>query len=142
MCHSPDDKPDKQGCVADCETPPGTVSGTVNTDGTEGNTVQVEESLYQSLGMLSTSMTAFYGCGGAQGLWGPCLTSNLQYMDHQHLRMMLRHLLLPFVRICPPQHRSHLVTSCLSTLAIGTECCPQRPNALLRLLCLSCYNLR
>ena len=66
---------------------------------------QIRESMYQSLGLMSTSVAAFYACGAGQGLWGPGLMDHVEYMDHQHLRMLLRHLMLSFTRICPPQHR-------------------------------------
>ncbi len=61
--------------------------------------------MYQSLGLMSTSVGAFYACGTGQGLWGPGLMDHVEYMDHQHLRMLLRHLMLSFTRICPPRHR-------------------------------------
>ncbi len=67
--------------------------------------LQIRESMYQSLGLMSTSVAAFYACGAGQGLWGPGLMDHVEYMDHQHLRMLLRHLMLSFTRICPPQHR-------------------------------------
>ena len=66
---------------------------------------QIRESMYQSLGLMSTSVGAFYACGTGQGLWGPGLMDHVEYMDHQHLRMLLRHLMLSFTRICPPRHR-------------------------------------
>ena len=67
---------------------------------------QVRESMYQSLGLMSTSVAAFYGCGPAQELWGRSLMEHVDCMDHQHLRMLLRHLMLPFTKVCPPHHRS------------------------------------
>jgi len=74
--------------------------------------LQIRESMYQSLGLMSTSVAAFYACGAGQGLWGPGLMDHVEYMDHQHLRMLLRHLMLSFTRICPPQHRSALTPCC------------------------------
>lgn len=66
---------------------------------------QIRESMYQSLGLMSTSVAAFYACGAGQRLWGSGLMDHVEYMDHQHLRMLLRHLMLSFTRVCPPQHR-------------------------------------
>lgn len=67
--------------------------------------VQVRESMYQSLGLMATNVSAFYACGPAQGLWGPALMQHVEHMDHQHLRMLLRHLMLSFTKSCPAQHR-------------------------------------
>ena len=61
--------------------------------------------MYQSLGLLSSSVSRFYSCGEAQALWGTALMEHVDCMDHQHLRMLLRHLMLSLTRICPPHHR-------------------------------------
>ena len=89
-------------------------------------TWQVRESMYQSLGLMATSVGAFYACGAGQGLWGPGLMEHVDCMDHQHLRMMLRHLMLSFTRICPPQHRC----GCLSLCWCPSHCPVLMPSCL------------
>lgn len=61
--------------------------------------------MYQSLGLMATNVSAFYACGPAQGLWAAALMEHVEHMDHQHLRMLLRHLMLSFTKSCPAQHR-------------------------------------
>ena len=75
--------------------------------------MKVRESMYQSLGLMATNVSAFYACGPAQGLWGPALMEHVEHMDHQHLRMLLRHLMLSFTKSCPTHHRSvHCFSHC------------------------------
>ncbi|KAL3150212.1 hypothetical protein ABBQ32_000071 [Trebouxia sp. C0010 RCD-2024] len=77
---------------------------------------QVRESMYQSLGLMCTNVSAFYACGPAQGLWGPALMQHVECMDHQHLRMLLRHLMLSFTKSCPAQHRNSWLLPVLGAL--------------------------
>lgn len=93
----------------------GTVAGT-NAAALRAWLRQIRESIYQSLGLMSTSVAAFYACGAGQGLWGPGLMDHVEYMDHQYLRMLLRHLMLPFTRICPPRHRNAWLLPVLAPL--------------------------
>lgn len=101
----------------------GTVAGT-NAAALRAWLRQVRESMYQSLGLLCSSVSRFYGCGAAQGLWGPALMEHVDHMDHQHLRMLLRHLMLSFTRVCPTHQRTTWLLPVLS---------PLLPHMLLRL---------
>lgn len=77
---------------------------------------QMRESVYQSLGLMCTNVSAFYACGPAQALWGPSLVQHIECMDHQHLRMLLRHLMVPFTKSCPAQHRNAWLLPVLAPL--------------------------
>ena len=67
--------------------------------------LQVQESIYQTLGALSTQVSGLYCCEPGRQLWAPALLRSLEHVHPQYQRMMLRHLMLPFTKHCPPQHR-------------------------------------
>lgn len=92
--------------------------------------------MYQSLGLMSVTISTFYACGPAQGLWGRALMENVGCMDHQHLRMLLRHLMLSFTKSCPAQHRQvhcspvvFLITSYPLATTLSTLTPPITPPA-------------
>lgn len=66
---------------------------------------QTRELAYQSVGLLSTYVPALWEQQQAVAPFVAALVGQLEALDHQFLRLLLRHTLIPFVRAVPPQHR-------------------------------------
>jgi len=70
---------------------------------------QVRESLYQALGIIASQAAGFFAAGAdARALWAPALVGSLEHMPMTHVRILIRHVMLPLCRHCPPAHRRAL----------------------------------
>lgn len=68
--------------------------------------MQVRESLYQGLGVIASQAAGAFAAGpDARALWLPALAGGLSAMPMQHVRLLIRHIVLPLCRHCPPAHR-------------------------------------
>ena len=67
--------------------------------------LQTREMLYQLVGLLGPRMEAFPACGEASSLWVPTLAAHIPQAQRQHLRLLIRHILQPLTRACPPHLR-------------------------------------
>ena len=77
----------------------------------------MRESLYQGVGTLATQAAGFFAAGPeALNLWAPALTSSLEAMPAQHARLLIRHIVTPLCRHCPPQHRAAWLVPLLNRL--------------------------
>ena len=78
---------------------------------------QVRESLYQGVGIMATQAAGFFAAGAeARGLWAPALTGGLEAMPAQHARLLIRHIVSPLCRACPPAHRAAWLVPVLNRL--------------------------
>jgi hypothetical protein len=67
---------------------------------------QVRESLYQALGIIASQAAGFFAAGAdVRALWAPALVGSLEHMPMTHVRILIRHVMLPLCRHCPPAHR-------------------------------------
>ena len=77
----------------------------------------MRESLYQGVGILATQAAGFFAAGPeARGLWAPALTGGLEAMPAQHARLLIRHIVSPLCRACPPAHRAAWLVPVLNRL--------------------------
>ena len=66
---------------------------------------QVREELYQTLGALAGQVSAFYAASAAAPAWAAALVGDLPHLRDAHVRLLMRHVLRPLIRACPPAHR-------------------------------------
>ena len=67
----------------------------------------MRESLCQGVGILATQAAGFFAAGPeSRSLWAPALTGGLESAPAQHVRLLIRHIVTPLSRHCPPQHRA------------------------------------
>lgn len=67
--------------------------------------MQVRELVYQTLGLVASHVGGFLSCAQYATQWASALTSHLDHLSPQHLRGLIRFVLIPFVASCPPTHR-------------------------------------
>jgi hypothetical protein len=81
--------------------------------------MQMREETYQTLGALASQVAGFYEAAAALPAWAAALVGDLPSMPNQHLRLLLRHIIIPLVKACPPVHRSvHLPETAASFFLI------------------------
>ena len=61
--------------------------------------------MYQSLGLLASQVGGCLCCTQFREQWVQAFTSHLQYVNMQHMRILIRHVLLPITRTCPSDLR-------------------------------------
>lgn len=66
---------------------------------------QVREDLYQTLGCLVRCVGGFYACTNFQAPWVAALTDCLDFLHTSHIRMIIRHIMIPMVKTCPENQR-------------------------------------
>ncbi len=66
---------------------------------------QMREEIYQTLGSMTAHVAGFYGTTAALPAWAAALVGDLPIMPNQHLRLLIRHVITPLVKACPPMHR-------------------------------------
>ena len=77
----------------------------------------MRESLYQGVGTIATQAAGFFAAGPeSRSLWAPALTGGLDAMPAQHVRLLIRHIITPLCRHCPPQHRAAWLVPVLDEL--------------------------
>jgi exportin-5 len=64
----------------------------------------IREYCYHTLGMLPTHCPAALDVEQARALLTPSMATCLEYLDHQTVRMALRHVAIPLARSCPTRH--------------------------------------
>ena len=67
--------------------------------------VQMRELLYHGLGCMIEKLPALYDLPGAQSVFCSALTDHMQVMWPQHMKLLLRHIILPLYKHCPREHR-------------------------------------
>ncbi|GAB4816646.1 hypothetical protein N2152v2_003692 [Parachlorella kessleri] len=77
----------------------------------------IREFLYQTLGLLPTHCPAALGCAPAQAVFAPAVFSYVESLPHPQLRIVLRHILIPHIKSCPPRHLAGWVAPALALLA-------------------------
>ena len=65
----------------------------------------MREELYQTLGALAGQVSSFYAASASAPDWAAALAGDLPSMRDAHVRLLMRHVLRPLVRACPPAHR-------------------------------------
>lgn len=65
----------------------------------------MREELYQTLGAIASQISGFYQMTALLPAWQAALVDDLASMPTQHLRMLIRHIIIPLVKACPPTHR-------------------------------------
>ena len=70
-----------------------------------GHNTQVREELYQTLGALAGQVSSFYAASAAAPAWAAALAGDLPSMRDAHVRLLMRHVLRPLIKACPPAHR-------------------------------------
>jgi len=77
----------------------------------------VREFIYCTLGMLAHQCPAALDSPSIHAVFSSKLFSYLDTLDHQHVRIMMRHVFLPFIRACPVRHLDSWVVKSMAVLA-------------------------
>ncbi|BDA43725.1 Exportin-5 [Coccomyxa sp. Obi] len=77
---------------------------------------QMREELYQTLGTIASQISGFYQMTALLPAWQAALVGDLAVMPTQHLRMLIRHIIIPLVKACPPTHRNTWLLPILAPL--------------------------
>lgn len=65
----------------------------------------MREEIYQTLGAMTSQVSGFYRATAVLPAWTAALVGELPVMPNQHLRLLIRHVINPFVKACPLMHR-------------------------------------
>ncbi|KAK9825813.1 hypothetical protein WJX74_009906 [Apatococcus lobatus] len=65
----------------------------------------MRELLYHGLGCMIEKLPAFYDLPRAQALFPSALAGHLDVMWPQHIKLLLRHIVIPLFKQCPHEHR-------------------------------------
>ena len=67
--------------------------------------VQMRELLYHGLGCMIEKLPGLYDFPGAQSVFCSALTEHMHVMWPQHMKLLLRHIIIPLYKYCPREHR-------------------------------------
>lgn len=73
----------------------------------------MREGLYQTLGYILRNVGGFPSCTALAPLWVSALTGHLQDLHSSHVRMLVRHIMLPLNKSCPLTGRQEILSTSL-----------------------------